>query len=231
MPKDYKSFSSAAKSRFRGMAKELGYEQLTGVVYVKDRGNWFEGFSLQASSYGNDIFYINYGVIVPNQWPPFSDNFDLKSASYVLSDRLHDDYSQGFSNAMKDEITNSAATALERYGEQAIPWFNQMEGMPSIAERYFERTNLEKNKLGEHAYGLQLSAANYGLLLRLSGQSKESLRWLSEAVRLMALPVYLTRDDRLVHVREKYSRICKPEAYEIEQYENIMALIEQIKNA
>ena len=32
--KDYRSFSSAAKSRFRTMAKELGYEQITGIVYI-----------------------------------------------------------------------------------------------------------------------------------------------------------------------------------------------------
>ena len=230
MAKDYKSFSSAAKSRFRRMAEELGYEQLTGIAYVKSRGDWYEGFGLQASSYGNDFFYINYGVMVPNLWPPFKGAVDLKCAGYILSARLHDDYAQGFSNATKDEIVKSADVALERYKEQAIPWLSEISDMHDIAEKYFERTHLKKDNLGTHEYGLQLHAANYALLLRLAGRVEDSLKWLAEAERLMALPVYFTRDGRVVHVREKYARICKPEKYEIERHDNIKTLIGQLKN-
>jgi hypothetical protein len=230
LTKDYKSFSSAAKSRFRGMAKELGYEQLSGIFYVKSRGDWYEGFGLQASSYGNDHFYIDYGVIVPNLWPPFDEVTDLRCEGYILHQRLYDGFSQGFSNSTKDEIAKSAEIALVRYIEQAVPWFKEINTMADIAERYFETTHLEADKLGEHVYEMQLSAANYGLLLRLAGNIDESIRWLQEADRLMALPVYFTRDDRMVHVREKYARICKPEKYEVEQHENIKNLIELLRN-
>jgi hypothetical protein len=231
MARDYKSFSSAVKSRFRGMAKLLDYEQLSGVLYVKEREGWYEGFSLQASSYGNDFFYINYGVIVPNLWPPFKDDIDLKAEGYILHNRLHNDHDQGFSNATLDEIVKSAEISFNRYQEQAVPWFHEIRDLSDIAERYFESTHLEEEKLGKHEYGMQLSAANYGLLLRLAGKIEKSLVWLKEAERLMALPVFFTRDGRIVYVREKHSRIIKPEEDEIEQRDSIKKLVTKMENA
>ena len=213
------------------MCKELGYEQLTGTIYVKQREGWYESFGLQASSYGNDFFYINYGIMVPNQWPPFEDEPNLKNEGLILSNRLYGDDSQGFNNATKDDIVASAGIALEKYNEQALPWFSKFKNLKDIAERYFETTHLDKTKLGKHDYYAQLSAANYGLLLRLCGDRKESLEWLKEAERLMSLPVYFTRDGRTVHEREKYARICKPEDYEVDQLENIRSLILELENA
>ena len=82
MDRDYKSFSSVAKSRFRDMAKELGYEQITGITYTKEREGWYETFNLQASSYGNPYFYINYGVILPEEFPATRER--LKRAGWHL---------------------------------------------------------------------------------------------------------------------------------------------------
>lgn len=231
MAKDYKSFSSVAKSRFRGMAKELGYEQLTGIVYVKPRDGWYEGFSLQASSYGNDFFYINYGVCVPNSWAPFDSDVDLKNCGYTLSRRLHDDHNQGFPNGSKLQVEQSAVLALNRYREQAVPWFNEIRGLNDIAERFFQSTNLDKEKLGNHDYFMGLSAANYGLYLFLAEQFDEALKWLKEAERLYSLPLFCTRDGRFVHEKEKYARVHKPEDYEIEQLDTIRRVIGHIEKA
>ncbi len=123
MAKDYKSFSQIAKTRFRGMAKELGYEQITGICYFKQRDGWYEGFFLQASQWGNDSFYINYGISVPNLWNPFETNVDLKNAALCLSMRLDNDGSDSFSNASKEKVAESAVIALQKYKEQALPWF------------------------------------------------------------------------------------------------------------
>ena len=57
--KDYKSFSSVAKSRFRYMANELGYEQITGITYVKERDGWYETFNLQSLMCQPHIILIN----------------------------------------------------------------------------------------------------------------------------------------------------------------------------
>jgi hypothetical protein len=231
MAKDYSSFSSIAKPRFRGMAKELGYTQITGTIYIKQNGDWFEGFGLQASSWGNDFFYINYGIGVPNLWKPFETDIDWKCEGYWLSRRLDDDYNQGFPNATKDQVQESANLALSLYREQALPWFAEVKGVNDIAERYFESTNLNKEKLGEHNYFNGLSAANYGLFQFKAGNFKLALDWLKEAERLYSLPLYTTRDGRWVHEREKYARIVKPEDYEIEQLETIKKIIAYIENS
>ena len=117
--KDYKSFSSAAKSRFRTMAKELGYEQITGIVYVKEREGWYETFNLQLSS-GNPFFYINYGVILPNTFPMRIEQ--LRDSGWNLGGRL----GNGFASGNKKQIEESAILALELYKEQVVPWFESL---------------------------------------------------------------------------------------------------------
>ncbi len=121
--KDYNSFSSVAKSRFRNMAKLLGYEQITGILYVKKREGWYEFFNLQSSSYGNPFFYFNYGVIYPEEFPLTLDQ--LKNHSWVLDKRLYGE-SSDFSCATKAEIEASAACAYEAYKQLAVPWFNTL---------------------------------------------------------------------------------------------------------
>ncbi|WP_158278791.1 DUF4304 domain-containing protein [Leucothrix arctica] len=212
MTKDYKSFSSVSKSRFRKMAKELGYEQLSGINYIKQRDGWFEGFSLQASSYGNDFFYINYGISVPNLWEPFDEEINLKNLGYSLSHRLHHNSGQGFPNGTKVQIEESVDLAIEKYMEQASPWFNKINGLTDITEMYFNSTDLEENKLGEHDSFLCLKAANYGLFLFKSGDLENSLVWLKEAGRLYSEEEYL-------------------EDYEIDQKNTINNVIKVIKSA
>jgi hypothetical protein len=118
--KDYVSFSSAAKSRFRRMAEQLGYEQITGVIYVKERDGWYELFYLQASSWGNPFFYFNYGVICPDQFPLTKGQ--LRTPGWIMGRRL--DHPKGaFPCGTKAEIDESAAYAYEEYKKHAVPWF------------------------------------------------------------------------------------------------------------
>ena len=125
MSKDYTSFSSAAKSRFRDMAKELGYEQITGIVYVKERDGWYEIFDLQASSYGNPFFYFNYGVILPEVFPLSRD--ELKVSGMSLSARLeYQGRRPSFPAGTKAEIESSAKEALKAYKEEVVPSFEKL---------------------------------------------------------------------------------------------------------
>ncbi|MBU2873844.1 DUF4304 domain-containing protein [Marinobacter salexigens] len=226
--RDYSSFSSAAKSRFRPMAKSLGYEQTTATVYMKDRGDWYETFNLQASSYGNPFFYINYGVCVPDQWP--SEKQELKNAGWILGSRLSYDGSGAFPCKTKAEIEESAEYALGEYNREAVPWFKNLN-LKEICDLYFETTNLDKDRLGRHEWGLQLSAANYGFLLLKAGKKTDAMAWLREAERLMALPVFITREGNVVHEREKYSRIEKPERDELERLEIVQRTIKELSFA
>ncbi len=194
------------------MAQELGYEQITGTNYLKGRDGWFEGFSLQASSYGNDFFFINYGVAVPNLWEPFDKEVEKENLGYQISNRLHDNHDQGFYSRTKDEIERSAETALLRYREQAVPWFESIKGLMDVAERYYEYKSLDNSKLGQYTPTQSLGVANYGLLLFKAGNLPNALEWLSEAERLYSL------DEDL-------------EDYEIEQQETIRNVIKLSQSA
>jgi len=121
--KDYKSFSSAAKSRFRMMAKELGYEQITGITYVKERDGWYESFDLQLSS-GNPFFYFNYGVILPEEFP--MNREELRDSVMPLWHRLCPEDSNSFPAGNKKQIEESATLALELYKEKVVPWFESL---------------------------------------------------------------------------------------------------------
>jgi hypothetical protein len=124
MEKDYKSFSSAAKSRFRAMAKELGYEQITGITYTKKRDGWYETFNLQSSSYGNPFFYINYGVILTEEFPASRE--ELRDSGWNLGNRLRHPEEGAFPCGTKNEIVASAKYALALYKKEVAPWFNEL---------------------------------------------------------------------------------------------------------
>jgi len=117
--KDYKSFSSTAKSRFRAMVKELGYEQITGIVYVKEREGWYETFNLQVSA-GNPFFYFNYGVILSENFPLTRE--ELRDSGWNLGGRL----GNGFAAGNKKQIEESAALTLELYKDKVVPWFESL---------------------------------------------------------------------------------------------------------
>jgi hypothetical protein len=223
--RDYKSFSSAAKPIFRPMANALGYEQITGIVYVKPRSGWYEIFTLQASSWGNPFFCISYGVCIPDLWPGQAEA--LKDAGMKLGRRLRYKDEGAFPCATKDEIKESAEYALEEYNNVAVPMFQALD-LENICEHYFASTNLDKSRLGFHEWGHQLSAANYGFLLLKAGFKAEALAWLQEAERLMALPVFITKEGLVVHERKKFSRLEKPEQYELEQLEMIRQAIGEL---
>ena len=124
MEQDYKSFSSAAKSRFKKMAIELGYDQITGITYTKPREGWYETLNLQSSSYGNPFFYINYGVILPDSFPASRE--ELRDSGWHLGQRLSYKDEGAFPSGTKTEIQTSANYALEAYRKKAVPWFSSL---------------------------------------------------------------------------------------------------------
>lgn len=124
MEKDYKSFASAAKSRFRKMATDLGYEQITGITYTKERDGWYETFNLQSSSYSNPFFYLNYGVILPDSFPATREQ--LRDSGWHLGQRLSYKGEGAFPCGTKKEIELSANYAHEIYRKEVSPWFNKL---------------------------------------------------------------------------------------------------------
>jgi hypothetical protein len=106
------------------MAVELGYDQLTGILYAKPQDQWYEVFSLQASTWGNPFFYLNYGVIVPEKIP--TERESLIGVGWRKMRRLRFGDRGAFPCATKAEIEESARYALEEYKKVACPWFEQL---------------------------------------------------------------------------------------------------------
>ena len=225
--RDYSSFSSAAKSRFRYVAEEVGFAQITGTVYARRKEGWYETFNLQASQYGSDTFYVNFGIAVP-QLCPVEEERDLKECGLILSERLRNtDDTGGFDANTKAEMEESAGRVLSQLRSVAVPWFAQRSSWESIAADYYELNPIEEEMIGAHTteYGADFRSATYGYLLLRAGNASDARRWLLEAKRLMSLPVYYTRDGRTVHEKEKHARLQKPEPSDLEALREVEATL------
>lgn len=230
--RDYSSFSSAARSRFKPVADALGYEQLSGVLYAKPREGWHEVFQLQAASHGNTFFYVNYGIAVPNLCP-VSEPEDLQQSGLLLWDRLRNsDDTGGFGSETKDEITDSANRVLQQYKTLALPWFVERSSWDAIAAEYYRTNPIDEDEIGSHFvdFGADFRAAIYAYLLLKAGRHVDAKRWLLEAQRMMSLPTYYTRDGRTVHTKEKFARLKKPEPYEVERLREVEGTLDALCN-
>jgi Domain of unknown function (DUF4304) len=226
MSRDYTNFSTVAKRRFRPVADALGYEQLSPTVYAKARDGWHESFNLQ-SSHGTDVFYVNYGITVP-QLCPVGEDRSILTCGHLLGSRLRDaDGTGGFPRGTIREIETSAERVVEQYRLQALPWFASVGSWQAMADEYLRVTSISEAQIGSHSsvFGEGPRCATYGFLLLKAGRRDDALRWLREAERILSLPEYITRDGRLVHVKEKYARLQRPEAYAVETLMNVQQTI------
>lgn len=222
MSRNYSSFSAAVKGRFLHVAHALGYEQLSATVYAKPRDGWHESFNLQASN-GTDFFYINYGITV-QKLCPIGEDRSILTCGHLLGARLRDaDGTGGFPRGSIEEIEASAARIVDQYKKQALPWFRSLDSWPAIAAEYLRVNPISEAEIGSHSstYGAGPRCATYGFLLLKSGRVDDAVRWLKEAERILSLPEYITRDGRLVHEKEKYARLQKPEEADIETLQNV----------
>jgi len=57
--RDYGTFSNAAARLLKPMVAPLGYSQIKGAAFGRQRDGWIEGFFLQQSAWGGGDFYVN----------------------------------------------------------------------------------------------------------------------------------------------------------------------------
>lgn len=232
MSRDYASFPAAAKLPFRAVADALGYAQLSPTVYAKARDGWHESFNLQVS-HGTDAFYVNYGITV-TQLCPVGEDQSILTCGHLLGSRLRDADGRGaFPRGTTQEIATSATLVVEQYRLQALPWFEAMGSFQAMAAEYLRVNPISEAQLGSHssAFGEGPRCATYGFLLLKAGRRDDAVRWLREADRILSLPEYITRDGRLVHVKEKYARLQRPEAAEVETLQNVQQTLAMLANA
>ena len=231
--RDYSSFASAAKSRFRDVAKAVGFEQITGVMYAREQAGWHEVFALQASQYGSETFYVNFGICVTRLFPTEVAQ-DIRDGGLLLWGRLANvDGTGAFTATSKADMEQSAERVLVQLRKVALPWFARRNAWDDIATHYYEVNPIEEEKIGRHSivYGADLRSATYGGLLLKAGRLEDARRWLQEAKRLLSLPVYFTRDGRTVHVMEKFARLQKRDPSEVELLRNVCATLDLIESA
>jgi hypothetical protein len=220
------------KSRFLSVANALGYEQVSATVYAKAWNGWHESFNLQASN-GTDFFYINYGITVQNLCPVGEDR-SILTCGHLLGSRLRDaDGTGGFPRGSIEEIEASAVRIIDQYKQQALPWFRSLDSWPAIAAEYLRVNPISEAEIGSHSstYGAGPRCATYGFLLLKSRQAADAIRWLKEAERILSLPEYITRDGRLVHEKEKYARLQKPDEADLETLQNVRQTLDALADA
>lgn len=230
MARDYASFSGAAKSRFRPVAKALGYEQRSAILYVRDRNGWEESFNLQIAGHGNPFFYVNYGITVPKLCPIGVDR-SIHTCGNLLGDRLRNaDGTGAFPCGSLTELEDSANQVLAQFNKIARPWFESMSSWTAMAAEYLRTNNISEDAVGRHSpiFGQGPRCATYAYLLLKCGRTDDAIRWLNEAERVLCLPQYRSKAGYIVCEKEKYARLLKPEAYELETLAAVRATLDWI---
>ena len=207
----------------------LGYEQLSPILYSKAQQGWFDTFNLQKSQ-GSDFFYVNYGVTIPNLCP-VGEDFSIHSCGNLIGARLRTaNGSSGFPCGTKHEVEISAAEVLSQYQQEALPWLESMRSWSSIAAEYLRVNRIYESKIGTHSsgYGEGYRSATYAYLLLKGDQDRDAVRWLKEAERILSLVNYITQDGRIVHEKEKYARLQKPDNHDLETLDNVRKTLRKI---
>lgn len=210
--RDYGSFSSACERYFTPMVEGLGFHSLGGVRFGRQRTGWMDGLFFQQSQWGSGDFSATVGFYVPELYELWS---YPKSFGLLLGGRLSEE-GIGLGDCWhyaKDKI--QLQTNLEtfaKYLSGALPWFDRVASIRDIAELYRQKEQLADSPPELLPLEKQISAANLGFLLLLSGRDREAKEWLQVAVHSMAQPLYCTRERHPKFVFEKQpgAKLVKP---------------------
>jgi hypothetical protein len=220
--RDYGSFARASRKLLAPLVSPLGYQDDGDGFFCRRRPGWIEGFALQQTQYGDGSFCINLGIVVPalgTRWLHESTDPKGFDISCRLSERGADEGDQWLPAADRVELARSLEQVAS-WLPRVEPWFARFTTMADVARVYKSRTNL--GDAGSNPWHLQLAAANYGFLLAEAGDHAAARVWLTEAERLMSLPVYHAPGwPGTLHEKVKGARFQKPTADELRQLEAV----------
>jgi hypothetical protein len=172
--RDYGTFSKTAARLLKPMLEPLGYSQIKGAAFGRQRDDWIEGFFLQQSGWGGGHFYVNVGFNVPALDDLWKTELKDRSFGLILGGRLG---SQGIEHGAESypaenlvELKESlvqVANALET----ADSWFAKFQSLTDVAIEY---------KLHN---GGAIANINSGFLLLLAGKYIEAREKLETARR------------------------------------------------
>jgi Domain of unknown function (DUF4304) len=177
--RDYGTFSKAAPRLLTPLAAQLGYKQLSGTTYSRNRQNWTEGFFLQASGYGSGDFCVNIGISVPQLDGLWQCETDSDALSLLIGERLTPT-SMGEHWFAASDLSELQSSVQEVAGALLLAekWFTDIKSIADIANLYRSKNNVSMQE-EEDCHLYVLPNANYGLLLLLAGEKLEAREWLS----------------------------------------------------
>lgn len=206
--RDYGSFSKAAEKHFGKLIAPLGWKSCGGVKFHRAQGPIEHAMFLQQTQWGGGEFSITAGIYVPqldalwNCGPSFGPLFGGRLPELGLGG-----CEPWLPASNKSELLRSFEVFAD-YLPQTESWFQQFKTLADIAEGYVRTTELLDHPIDEVPWAQQRMAANYGFLLYLAGQPRDSCRWLELALKLMHQPVYYTHG--------KHQRVVQPSKEEIQ---------------
>ncbi len=182
--RSYGGFSAASARVLRPLVEPLGYRHLAGASFVRDRGDWRDGFFLQQSQWGGGEFCVNVGVDVPAVQRLLSPEWSDRSFAVTVGGRLSPAGvglgDHWFAAAEKAELERSALEVATHL-RTAESWFGRFASLTDIAAEYLRVSNIKE--LGSNTYWQQVFVTVYATLLAIAGDQRRSVEWLLEAKR------------------------------------------------
>ena len=176
--RDYGTFSKAAPRLLTPLVTPMGYRQLRGATYARNRQDWIEGFYLQMSAYGSGDFCVNIGISIPPldalwQSEPDGDGLSLSIYDRVGPCGLDEHWYCASDTAELQSSIKEVAAGLHL----VETWFTGIKSIADIAALYRSRNNVSMQDEDSHLF--VLSNANYGFLLLLAGDKTGAREWLT----------------------------------------------------
>jgi Domain of unknown function (DUF4304) len=172
--RDYGNFSKAAARLLKPMIEPLGYRQIKGAAFGRQRDGWIEGFFLQQSAWGGGHFYVNVGLNVPALDDFWQTEEVDRSFGLMLGARLGgrgvEHGAESYPAENKVELTSSLESVVGNL-TFADTWFAKFRTIKDVATKYKVHS------------GGAIGNINYGCLLLLAGQASEAKKKLEIALR------------------------------------------------
>lgn len=172
--RDYGNFSKAASRFLIPMVEHLGYQQIKGAAFGRERDDWIEGFFLQQSAWGGGGFWVNAGICVPKLDDLWQNDPSTRTFGLILGARLdHQGIHHGAESFLADNKIKLKASieCVARNLEFADAWFSKFQSLNDVATEY---------KLSK---GGAIANINCGFLLLLAGRVIEGKKKLEMARR------------------------------------------------
>ena len=226
--RDYSSFSKACERYFAPMVAQFGIKSLGGIKFGRPRDCWIDGLFFQQSSYGSGDFCVNVGFNIPKKsdlWQS-SPSFGL-----CLGGRLSVDGVSGGDCWLPASNKQELMASLQQFAAYLQPvmaWYDEVRTFGDLIERCRNADGIGTEPPANVSLYRQIPLTNHAFMLFLAGRADEAKAWLLPVEASLLRDRFLTREGKIVYVKEPGARVFKATKYEIAQLAAIRALLSKI---